>query len=135
MAPKIVIYSSDDIRRRILQKTFSLNGYAPFLFTHHFESLQPIQELKPAIIIFDANKSHPNEHSLLRDLSLSLPDTTMVVIADPSSRKTLETLGKSQEIVFLEQLDPDRLLSFVKESLILAKKIRNGYSNFGAKSL
>jgi len=122
MGPKIVIYSSDDIRGRILLKTFSLNGYAPFLFTQHFESLQPIQELEPDIIIFDANKSHPNEHSLFRDLSLSLPDTRMAVIADPSSRKILKIPDKSQKICFFEQLDPDRLLSFVKECLILAKK-------------
>ncbi len=92
------------------------------MFTRHFESLQPIQGLEPAIIIFDAKKSHTNEHRLLLDLSMSLPDTKMMVIADPSTRRALETQNISQKICFFEQLDPDRLLSFVKESLILAKK-------------
>lgn len=122
MAPKIVIYSSDDIRGRILLKTFSSNGYDPVLFTQHFESLLPIQKLDPYFIIFDAIKSHPNEHRLLHDLRLSLPGTRMVVLADPLNRKALKSQDSSQTLCFFEQLDPAHLLSFVKESLILDKK-------------
>lgn len=122
MAPKIVLYSSDEIRGPILLKTFSTNGYDPHLFTRHFESMQPIQEFNPAFIIFDASKSHPNELNLLRSLHMSLPETRFIVLSDPYSRKALEMLQGTENVRFFDQLEPDGLLTYVQECRILDKR-------------
>jgi penicillin-binding protein 1A len=117
MSSSVVVYSPDDIRGRIVSKILRVNGIKSLLFSSHFEVKEAIVRNSPALIILDLKKNVSSELNFLETLSYELSEATIIALADTSSVHVLENLGLTNLLCVSDPLDPELVLSMVKDTL------------------
>jgi penicillin-binding protein 1A len=124
MSSSVVVYSPDDIRGRIVSKILRVNGIKSLLFSSHFEVKEAIVRNSPPIVILDLKKNVPSELNFLETLSYKLSEATIIALADTSSVHVLENLGLTNLLCVSDPLDPELILSMVKDTLAGEFRVR-----------
>jgi penicillin-binding protein 1A len=124
MSSSVVVYSPDDIRGRIVSKILRVNGIKSLLFSSHFEVKEAIVRNSPPIVILDLKKNVPSELNFLETLSYKLSEATIIALADTSSVHVLENLGLTNLLCVSDPLDPELILSMVKDTLVGEFRVR-----------
>lgn len=117
MSSSVIVYSPDDIRGRIVSKILSVNGIKTLLFSSHFEVKEAIVKSSPAAVVLDLKKNVSSELNFLETLSYKLSEATIIALSDTSNVHVLENLGLSNLHCVSEPLDPEFILSIVKDKL------------------
>ena len=84
MSSSVVIYSTDDIRGKIVSKILSINGIKAHLFSTHFEVSEAIVRHSPDLVILDLKRSISSELNFLQTLSHKLREATIIALASAS---------------------------------------------------
>ncbi len=124
MAPSVIVYSPDDIRGRIVLKILKVSGIKTLLFSSHFEVEEAIARYSPAVIILDIKKSVSSELNFLQTLSYNLSEATIIALSGTSDVHVLENLGLTNLLCVPDPLDPELILSMVKDILAGGFSIR-----------
>ncbi|MCK4792154.1 MAG: transglycosylase domain-containing protein, partial [Desulfobacteraceae bacterium] len=124
MAPSVIVYSPDDIRGRIVLKILKVSGIKTLLFSSHFEVKEAIARYSPAVIILDIKKSFSSELNFLQTLSYNLSEATIIALSGTSDVHVLENLGLTNLLCVPDPLDPELILSMVKDILAGGFSIR-----------
>ena len=114
--PDVVILSGDKVRGSLVQKVLERRGVAVRLFRSYSAAGDSFSKHIPEVIVFDAKSFFVTEASLPVKIQQSLPDTTLVVLADASIFPTLEDHGIGQEFCFADPLDLELIADKVQEA-------------------
>jgi len=125
MSSSVIVYSPDDIRGRIVSKTLKASGIKTFLFSSHFEVKEAISGHSPAVIILDLKKKVSGELNFLETLSYKFSEATIIALSDTSNAHVLENLGLTNLLCVSDPLDPELILSMVKDTLAGEFSIRS----------
>ena len=134
MSSSVIVYSPDDIRGRIVSKTLNLSGIKTHMLSSHFEVKDAITGHSPAVIILDLKKNVSSELNFLETLSYQLSQTTIIALSDTSNVHALENLNLANLQCVSDPLDPELILSMVKDTLTGEYSIRT-YLRIFQKSL
>ncbi|MCP4688119.1 MAG: hypothetical protein GY859_08720, partial [Desulfobacterales bacterium] len=115
--PRVVVYSRDSIRGRIVSKTLGLEGIRAAPRINHFETWEVIHDHAPRVIIVDARKNIPGEKSFLSTLSRRLPGSKLILLISPGDGSDFEELALPNIRRVDDPFDPEALLSAVREDL------------------
>lgn len=126
MPPCILIYATDTIRGAILLKTLQRENIDTVLCSTDFEAKEKAAKKIPDVIIFDTKidpkRTFWDELKFLKTLSHGLPETTKIILSDPQNIAAIKTAGIQNYLCSPDPLDPEGVLSIVKN--ILDTKIK-----------
>lgn len=125
MSSSVVVYSPDDIRGRIVLKILKVNGIKALLFSSHFEVKEALVRHSPAVIILDFKNSVSRELNFLEMLSYKFSEATIIALSETSTVHVLENLGLINVLCVSDPLDPELILSMVKDVLSDEFRIRS----------
>lgn len=123
MTHKVIIFSQDEIRGNILFNSLTLNGISPLMCSSQFEARKAIPEHCPSVIIYDARDNLSNELYFLQRLSSDLPKAKIIVLTDQMAKPLWDNLGMVNVIGVPDPLDPELILSRVKDILASSRKL------------
>lgn len=122
--PEVVILSADKVRGSLVQKVLQQRGLTVRLFRSYSGAEDSFSEHLPKVIVFDAKSFFVTEASLPAKIQQSLPEATLVVLADAAAFPMLEAQGIDQEFCFADPLDLELMADKVCEAAAAKKKSR-----------
>jgi penicillin-binding protein 1A len=125
MPSPVVVYSPDDIRGQILSKTLEFNNIKSFRYVSHFETIEAVRRRSPSVIVIDAGKNSSDEINFIKELSLLLQGLTLIIICDQSEVSFLEGFELKNSKIVVDPIDPEMVLSLVRDSQSERFSIRN----------
>lgn len=124
MLPSVIVYSPDDIRGRIVVETLKVSGIKTLLFSSHFEVKEAVASYRPPVIILDVKKNVSSELNFLETLSYELPEATIIALLENSNGHILENSGLANLLYVADPLDPELILSMVRDTLAGESSLR-----------
>jgi penicillin-binding protein 1A len=117
----IVVYSPEKIRGKIIERTLRLRGVKAQLFTTHFELKEAILKRSTPVIVIDAAVNFANEVNFIKTLAHQLPKTALIVLGAMSDESVLERKRLPVARYLPDRIDPDLILSTVRDELAARK--------------
>ena len=125
MSLSVLIYSTDDIRGRIIQKSLQIDDVETVLCSTHLQIKEAVNRTAPDIIIFDTKRNFWDELNFLKTLSRKLPETIKIILSDSQNIPFLKTICIKNDLCAPDPLDPEFFLPTVKDMLDLKKKVQS----------
>ena len=133
MACSVLIFSIDDVRGGIIKKILKRNGFEALRFNKILGAKDIIASHSPGAVIFDTHSCFSEEINQIKNLRLSLVQSIVIVLGDPSTLGGFEEPNISKELFLSDPLDPELIVSKVKGiSLRAAEKRSLGENLEGA---
>jgi len=115
MSSPVIVLSSDNIRGTILEKILSRSGFDVLWFKSFYEAEEAFKKYAPLVVIFDTKGLQAGEAGLLKKLRNNLPGTVIIALVEASAMPRYEAEGPPRELRLPEPLDPELIVSRVRE--------------------
>ena len=134
MPCSVHIFSIDDVRGGITKKILKRNGFEAVRFNKILGAGDIIATHSPSVVIFDTHSCFQEEIDQINNLCVRLCRNILIVLGDPSILRGLKESSTSREFFLSDPLDPELIVSKVKEifSLRAGEKRSLGESLEGA---
>lgn len=117
MSFRVIIFSPDKLRGAIIREILQRSGFKALLLNRAIKAKQAIAEYGPPVVIFDTKDCLTDEISLLTNFFRSLQGTQIIMLGNPSVIEMLGGPGIQQNLSLTDPLDPELIVSKVKEAL------------------
>jgi DNA-binding response OmpR family regulator len=121
MSVPIIIFSVDSIRGRIILNTLRFNGFEALLKNRLIHASEIIRKNTPSIVILDTKELSTNELDFFRNAHPVLSNSTLILLASPSTVKSLDIGDIRTELCRTDPLDAELIMS--KVEALLAQKL------------
>lgn len=111
----VLIFSIDNLRGGITKKILKRNGFEALLFSKILGIRDTIAKHTPSVVIFDTYSCFSEEIKQIRNLCRTLEETAAIVLGDPSIMEGFDRPSISKARFLSDPLDPELIVSKVKE--------------------
>jgi len=134
MSSPVIVLTSDSIRGSILKKILTQSGFKVLWFKNYYDARVALDEHVPRAVVFDAKGLHSREAGSLAKLRDKLPDAGIIVLAEAGAIPTFEAEGCPSDLCLPEPIDPELVVSKVKEIVSSPPVERTSDGNAGNES-
>jgi len=124
MAVKVVLFSPDPVRGRVLSRTLTFGSVEHTLFSLPQEACREFFDSAAPVLIYDAKE---NAESALRTLERRLPPSLLprriVVLTEHDRAPGMERLARPGIVQISDPLAPEYILTLVKDLVALQKTV------------
>jgi len=124
MSHSVVIFSVDKLRGGIIKDILQRHGITALWAGSILDIRDAISKQTPIVAILDTKDSLAGEIDFLQNLCRTLQDLIFIVLGIPSVINTFEGPGVHKELCLADPLDPELIVSKVKESLLAQSRIK-----------
>jgi len=117
MSSPVIIFSTDRLRTGITQKVLKRAGIESLSVNRISEAGNAVVDNAPCVVIFDTKGIFPDELNMLKNLCHTLRDTAVLVLGDRSIIDTFVGDGIQKMFYLPDPLDPELIVSKVKDAL------------------
>lgn len=117
MGASVIVLSGDNTRGGILKKILARNGFEVLWFKNYHDAGDALGTGNPLILIFDAKGIYSRETGLIGKLLHAVTEGNLIVLAKPEDIPSFEAQGCAGGLCLSEPLDPELVVSRVKDIL------------------
>lgn len=125
MSDKILVFSADELRWKIIKKVFDRNGFECLIFNRILEAGAAIARHAPKVVIFDTESCFSEEIDHLRKICRRLKRTVAIVLGEAGVIERFKGPLTRKTLCLPDPFDPELIAAKVKE-IITQKKRRAG---------
>ncbi len=124
MSHSVVIFSVDKLRGGIIKDILQRHGIKALWAGSILDTRDAFSTHTPTVAILDIKDSLAGEIDFLQNLCRTLQDPIFIVLGIPSVISTFKGPGVHAELCLADPLDPELIVSKVKESLLAKSSIK-----------
>ena len=117
MPYNVLIFSLDNFRGGVTKKILKRNGFEALLISKIVGIRDTIVKHAPGVVIFDTHSCFSEEVKQIGNLCRALKHTAVIVLGDPSFTEGFDGQSINRDRCLSDPLDPERIVSKVKEVL------------------
>jgi DNA-binding response OmpR family regulator len=125
MSHSVFIFSTDKLRGGIIKEILQRHGIEALWAGSILDARDAFSTHTPTVAILDTKDSLAGEIDFLQSLSRTLHDLVFIVLGIPSVISTFKGPGVHAELCLADPLDPELIVSKVKESLLAQSSQKN----------
>lgn len=129
MSYPVIIFSVDNLRGGLTKKILKRNGFEALLLSKIIGIRDTIVRHAPGVVIFDTFGCFSEEKKQIRSLCQGLESISVIVLGDPSIMEVFDGPSISKERYLSDPLDPELIVSTVKDILISKAKEKRSKSD------
>ncbi len=118
----VIIFSLDNLRGGLTKKILRRNGVEALLLSKILGIRDTIVRHAPGVVIFDTFGCFPEEIKQIKSLCQGLEHISAIVLGDLSIMEGFDGPSISKERCLSDPLDPELIVSTVKDALISKAK-------------
>ncbi|KJU83010.1 1A family penicillin-binding protein [Candidatus Magnetobacterium bavaricum] len=123
MSVPVLIFSTDDIRGRIVLRTLQHNGIDALLFGSNFEILEGLGAIKGhSVVIFDTKQYYSREFDILDSIRVSHPRCSVIILSEAALLPMLKQKGFRLDHCLTDPIDPEQICLKVREIFFLKSR-------------
>ena len=129
MSNSVVIFSADKLRGGIIKDILQRHGIKALWVTIILDIQNAISAHTPIVAIVDTKDSLVDEIDFLKNLCSSLQDSILILLGTPAVIGTFRGPMVHEDLCLADPIDPELIVSKVKESLLAKikdKKTKKG---------
>ena len=122
MSARVLVFSADELRGKILRKVLDRNGFECLIFNRILETGDDIVQHSPDVVIIDTEKCFLEEINHLRNICQTLKQVAVIVLGKETVIEQFKG-PRLRKVLFLsDPLDPELITSEIKEIVSKKKK-------------
>ena len=121
MSSKVLVFSADELRGKILEKVLDRNGFECLVFKRILETGDEIVLHSPAVVIVDTERCFSEEINHLKNICKTLKRETVIVLGKESVINSFKELRIRKALCLYDPIDPE-LIAVKIEEIISWKK-------------
>ncbi len=80
MSSRVLVFSADELRGKILEKVLDRNGFECLLFNRFLETGDEVAQHSPEVVIVDTERCFPEEINHLKNICQTLKHQALIVL-------------------------------------------------------
>ena len=120
MSDRVLVFSADELRGKIIKKVLNRNGFDCLLFNRILEAGGAIAQHAPPIVVFDTESCFSEEINRLRNISHRLKRAVAIVLGEAVVIERFERRPFRKTLCLPDPFDPE--LIAVKVNEIIAQQ-------------
>ena len=125
----IIIFSVDELRGGITKKVLERTGFQVLLLNTILGMRERIASHSPDVVIFDTYHCFAEEVRHLKNICGALDNTVVMLLGDPGITEGFQGPNVRRELLLSDPLDPDLIISKVKEVSSSRKEEQDSETN------
>ena len=117
MCARVLVFSADELRSKILNKVLDRNGFECLRFNRILEAGDAIARYSPEVVIFDTQSCFSEEIDHLKDICQSLKHSTAIVIGKEAVLDRFKRPLTRKALCFPDPFDPDLITEKIKKEV------------------
>ncbi len=121
MSSRVLVFSADELRGKIIEKVLDRNGFECLIFKRILETGDEIVQHSPEVVIVDTERCFPEEISHLKNICQTLKRETVIVLGKETVIDRFKELRIRKGLCLYDPIDPE-LIAVKIEEIISWKK-------------
>ena len=121
MSSRVLVFSADELRGKIIRKVLDRNGFECLIFNRILETGDDIVQHSPAVAIVDTERCFSEEINHLRNICQTLKHVAVIVLGKEIVIDRFKGLSMRKVLCLSDPLDPELITSEIKE-IVYRKK-------------
>ena len=126
MPDSVSVFSTDDLRGKILQKVLNRHGLECLIFNRILEAGDTIAQQAPKVVIFDTESCFSEELNHLRNICQTLRHTVAIVLGEAVVIDGFKGSLFRKTLCLPDPLNPELIATRVKELVSQKRKTNTG---------
>ena len=114
MTSRILVFSVDELRGKILKKVLDRNGFECRVYQRILETGDDISQHSPAVVIVDTERCILEEVNHLRNICRTLEHVAVIVLGKESVIDGFKGPRMRKALCLSDPLDPERIISEIR---------------------
>ena len=125
MSDKVLVFSADELRGKIVKKVLNRNGFECLLFNQMLEAGGAIAQHAPPVVVFDTESCFSEEINRLRKICRTLKRAVAIVLGEAVVIERFKGRPFRKSLCLPDPFDPE-LIAVKVDEIISQKKRRVG---------
>jgi DNA-binding NtrC family response regulator len=122
VSARIIVFSADELRGKILKKVLDRNGFEAIIFNRILETHDEIVPYSPKVVIVDTEKCFSEEIEHLIGICRKMKYVPVIVLGKDSVINRFRGSFFRKSICLSNPIDPDLIVSEIQKIVLEKKK-------------
>ena len=122
MSSRVLVFSADELRGKILEKVLDRNGFECLIFNRILETRDEIVQNSPEVVIVDTERCFSEEISHLRNICQTLKHETVIVLGKETVIDRFKWPRFCRGLCLYDPIDPELIAVKIEEIVAWKKK-------------
>jgi len=126
VSDRVLVFSADELRGKIIKKVLNRNGFECHLFNQILEAGGAIAQHYPPVVVFDTESCFPEEINRLRNICRTLERAVAIVLGEAVVIEKFQGRSFRKTLCLPDPIDPELIVVKVNEIMAQKKERRVG---------
>ena len=122
MSSRVLVFSADELRGKILEKVLNRKGFECLIFNRILETVDEIAQHSPEVVIVDTERCISEEINHLRNICQKLKHETVIVLGKETVIDRFKRPRIRNGLCLCDPIDPDLIAAKIEEIIAWKKK-------------
>ena len=122
MSSRVLVFSADELRGKILEKVLDRNGFECLIFNRILETRDDIVQYSPEVVIVDTERCFSEEINHLKNVCQTLKHETFIVLGKEAVIGHFKGSRIRKSLCLCDPIDPELIAVKIKEIISWKKK-------------
>lgn len=122
MSSRVLVFSADELRGKILEKVLDRNGFECLIFNRILETADEIAQHYPEVVIVDTERCISEEINHLKNICQKLKHETVIVLGKETVIDRFKGSFARKGLCLCDPIDPELIAVKIEEIVAWKKK-------------
>lgn len=122
MSSRVLVFSADELRGKILEKVLDRNGFECLIFNRILETGDEIVQHSPEVVIVDTERCFSEEINHLKNICQTLKHETVIVLGKETVVDRFKGPRIRKALCLYDPIDPELIAVKIEEIVSWKKK-------------
>lgn len=122
MSSRVLVFSADELRGKILEKVLDRKGFECLIFNRILETPDDIIQNSPEVVIIDTERCISEEINHLNNICQTLKHETVIVLGKETVINRFKGPCIRKALCLSDPIDPELIAVKIEESFLSKKK-------------
>ena len=122
MSSRVLVFSADELRGKIIRKVLDRNGFECLVFNRILETGDEVVQHSPEVVIVDTERCFSEEINHLKNICQTLKHETVIVLGKETVIDRFKGPRMRKVLCLSDPLDPELITLKIKEIASMKKK-------------